>query len=78
MDIVHPIHGVVLEKIAHIAGFAPEIVDSGRSMEDIRTVFDVFDKLQRFGETHLFRVQLVGGYAVFHNEVFAHRGADGV
>ena len=68
VDVVLPVHEVVLPPVAHVLELA---VQSGGDVEDVDLVLDQLDEPERLGEVHAVGMDLVGRDAVFDDEVLA-------
>ena len=75
MDVVHPVHQIVLPPVAHVLEFA---VQTCGNMEDVDLVLNQLDELERLIKVHSVRMNFVGGDTVFDNEILAAKLADSV
>ena len=75
MDVVLPVHQVVLPPVAHVLELA---VQTGRYVQDVDLVLDQLDELEGLGKMHAVGMDLVGRDAVFDDEVLAAQLPDPV
>ena len=66
MDVIHPVHQIVLPPVAHVLEFA---VQTCGNMEDVDLMLNQLDELERLIKVHSVRVNFVGGDTVFDHEI---------